>query len=186
MIDRDDKLTYDQKQVNKDRLRDVLRFCMNKTDCRRVQVLSFLGETFEAADCNLTCDVCATLQKEPVELRDVSDLAINAIKFVQALDRSERLTIKMTIQGLRGGRQEKDLASNPYYGSAPEQSILLGDLERLLEHLVIERALEEQYIANNGGYVTAYVKVSVEQLPSDSLIPTPAFTSSSETDTKIS
>lgn len=161
MIDRDDKLNYEQKQINKDRLRDVLRFCMNKTDCRRVQVLSFLGETFNAAHCNLTCDVCAALQKEPVERRDVTDLSIKAIKFVQALDRNERLTIKMTIQALRGGKQEKDVASNPYFGSLTEQDIALGDLERLLEHLVIERALAEQYIENGGGYVTAYIMVGV-------------------------
>jgi hypothetical protein len=35
----------------------------------------------------------------------------------------------------------------------------LGDLERLLEHLSIERALSEFYVGNNAGYVTAYVKV---------------------------
>jgi bloom syndrome protein len=159
MIDRDDNLDYQQKQINKDRLREVLRFCMNKTDCRRVQVLSFLGEQFDPVDCRLTCDVCASRQKEPLEMRDVTVTAKKAIELFQSLDRNEKLTLKMAIQCLRGGRQEKDLTSNPFFGSVTDKEMSLGDLERLLEHLSIERALSEFYVGNNAGYVTAYVKV---------------------------
>jgi superfamily II DNA helicase RecQ len=38
-IDRDKDLTYEQKERQRENARGVLRFCTNKTDCRRRQIL---------------------------------------------------------------------------------------------------------------------------------------------------
>lgn len=39
MINRDQELTYEQKERQRENIRGVLRYCANKTDCRRRQVL---------------------------------------------------------------------------------------------------------------------------------------------------
>lgn len=57
LIDKSDG-SYQQKQRQKESLRDVIQYCENRIDCRRALVLQYFGETFERKDCHKTCDNC--------------------------------------------------------------------------------------------------------------------------------
>ena len=50
--------SYEQKQQQRDNLREVIQFCENRIDCRRQLVLHYFGEKFDSANCNKTCDNC--------------------------------------------------------------------------------------------------------------------------------
>ena len=48
----------EQKQRNRDNLRDVIKYCENQIDCRRKLILLYFNENFNPADCHATCDNC--------------------------------------------------------------------------------------------------------------------------------
>jgi bloom syndrome protein len=64
LIDKGDG-SHQQKQRQKESLRDVIQYCENRIDCRRTLILHYFGESFERKDCNKTCDNCES-QKEVV------------------------------------------------------------------------------------------------------------------------
>ena len=73
--------TREQKETNKANVKRMVQYCMNTTDCRRKQVLSYFGENdFDENECHKTCDNC--LEGVAVQKRDVTDLAKSAISLV--------------------------------------------------------------------------------------------------------
>ena len=152
-IDRDDTLNYEQKNRNKDAVQAVLRYCTNKTDCRRAQVLGFFGES--ACECYKGCDVCLSLDKDTRTSRDVTEHAVNAIKLVQAVDDST--TLKAATALFRGTKASKG-SENPFFGVGSDWS--LGDAERLFEKMMIENLFGELHKTNGAGYTNSYVCVS--------------------------
>jgi len=159
MIDRDQNLTYDQKQRQRDSLNEVLRFCSNKTDCRRKQVLRFFNEEFDPADCHQGCDVCLGRDEERYTHRNVIEDAIKLVKMVQAFGRDDRITQVNAVDCFRGniGQARKGLNLNPHFGVGKHWN--RAEAERLVQTLLLERALAEYYSANGAGWSNAYLKV---------------------------
>ena len=65
MIQNSPDRNVDSKQVDMDNLFRVVQFCENVTECRRVQLLHYFGETdFDPSQCrsrpDSMCDTCAT------------------------------------------------------------------------------------------------------------------------------
>jgi bloom syndrome protein len=147
MIESDRDMTKEQKDRQKAALHEVLRYCENKTDCRRSQVLSFFSETFDAKNCHGGCDVCLHKNKNVYTSEDVTADAIKMIKMVQAFDRDDRIT----------GSSRKGLSSNEYFGSG--KSWNPGEAERLVAALVINCGLDEFNVQNGAGYSNSYLKV---------------------------
>ena len=141
-------------------MQEVLRFCNNKTDCRRTQVLAFFSETFDSANCHQGCDICLARDQNRFTVEDVTEPAINVIQLVQAFDRDDRVTVKMAVDAFRGvgGRGGKGLDQNPHYGSGKDWD--RTEAERLFQTLLIEGGLGEWYGANGAGWSNAYLKVS--------------------------
>jgi hypothetical protein len=76
---RNDTLDPRLKTRNSVNLTHMLKYCENKTECRRVQLLKEFGESFDGAECQnrpaTACDICAhrvglefKVMKEYVEL----------------------------------------------------------------------------------------------------------------------
>lgn len=159
MIESDRDMTKEQKDRQKAALHEVLRYCENKTDCRRSQVLSFFSETFDAKNCHGGCDVCLHKNKNVYTSEDVTADAIKMIKMVQAFDRDDRITRKNAAECFRGisGSSRKGLSSNEYFGSG--KSWNPGEAERLVAALVINCGLDEFNVQNGAGYSNSYLKV---------------------------
>ena len=173
-IERDPDLNREQKQRNRNAVQAVLRYCDNKTDCRRAQVLGFFGES--SCECYKGCDVCLTLENDPRVTKDVTDDAVNAIKLVQQID--DRITMKAATGLFRGTKSAKG-GENPFFGIGSGWSI--GDAERLFEKMTIENLFGEKHIRNGAGFSTSYICVSASNragvceietysLPSSSLV----------------
>lgn len=160
LINNDQNLSRPQKERQTDALKEVLRFCHNKTDCRRTQILAFFNESFNAANCNQGCDVCMDREKNNIVVEDVSADARAVVEMMKAFSSSDRITIINAADCYRGakGTAGKDLDRNPHHGAGQHWG--RGDAERLIQNLVIEGCLKEYIIANRNGWSSAYVTVS--------------------------
>lgn len=158
LINRDANLNSQQKGRQRDNMREVLRFCNNKTDCRRSQVLAFFNETFDAANCHQGCDVCLGRDENHFTVKDVTLDAQNAIKMIQAFDSRDKITILNAVDCFRGTNgTNKGLDGNPRFGVGKEWS--RDDAQRLITTLVIEGGLGEKYLENGAGWSNAYLTV---------------------------
>jgi bloom syndrome protein len=66
------------QKVQMENLGHVVSFCENRVDCRRTLQLQYLGESFDRALCNRTCDNCRNTI--PPEMRDVTADARNLLQ----------------------------------------------------------------------------------------------------------
>lgn len=83
MIDDPEKSQGSEEQRDRQRglLRNMVQFCENQADCRRVQVLGYFGEVnFAARDCKGACDNCSS--SVTFETRDFTADAGKAVKLV--------------------------------------------------------------------------------------------------------
>ncbi|KAK8865792.1 hypothetical protein IAR55_000939 [Kwoniella newhampshirensis] len=158
-IDQDRELTRDQKERQKASMQEVLRYCNNKADCRRSQVLAFFNETFDPVNCHQGCDTCLGRDCNIFNTEDVSKDAVNVIKMVQAFNREDRITILNAAECFRGfkGNSGKMLNENPFFGVGKDWA--RNEAERLIQTLVIEGALEEFCVASAAGWTNAYLRL---------------------------
>ncbi|ORY29016.1 hypothetical protein BCR39DRAFT_533606 [Naematelia encephala] len=159
LIDKDRNLTHAQKERQKASMSEVLRYCNNKTDCRRVQVLAFFNEVFDPAECHQGCDVCLGRDRNIFTIEDVTDDACKVIRMIKAFEVDDQITILNAVDCFRGrgGSSGKGLEQNAMFGSGKDWD--RGEAERLIQTLLIEGALAERFVANAAGWNNAYLKL---------------------------
>lgn len=149
----------EQKQRQHDMLRNVIQFCENKSDCRRVQVLNYFSESFKKEDCGESCDNCTS--DATFEEKDLSQYAQKAIELVRKVHES-KVTVLQCVDAFRGAKNAKlkkaDIGDIFGFGDDLER----GDVERVFNHLLESRALEETSISNKMGFATNYIHVSAK------------------------
>lgn len=159
MID-DGEGTWDQKERQRQMLRNVIQFCENKSDCRRVQVLNYFNESFNREDCKASCDNCNS--NSTFETQDFSELATAALSMVEKIAR-DQVTLLHCVDVFRGTKTKKitELHHNevPEYGAG--WNIDKGDVERIFYRLLSEDALSEHNVMNKSGFANQYVHVSI-------------------------
>ncbi|KAI2794534.1 Bloom syndrome protein [Penicillium oxalicum] len=165
MIDEGDG-SYEQKARQKHMLRNVVQFCENRSDCRRVQVLAYFNEYFRREDCANTCDNCKS--DSTFELHDFSQHAawiINIVRWFQNQpgsrgERGEKVTVLYCVDVLRGDlKRAKSPAhkSIPWYGKGSDLD--RGEAERLFYRLLGEDALAEDNVINGSDFAVQYLKL---------------------------
>jgi len=149
----------DQKKRQKDMIRQVLQYCDNATECRRVQVLRYFGDTkFTAEECNASCDNCCSGVE--YEERDVTDYAKIALKIVQELE-SQRKTLLGVADVFKGvGKKARDCAGN-IEGFGAGKHWTKSDCERLFNKLSSDEYIGEYQVATRTGWHNCYVKVGL-------------------------
>ena len=95
MIQGDEKVSQEQTDRQIAMLQNVIWFCDNKSDCRRVQVLRYFNERFGKGDCRRTCDNCDS--NCMFETQDLTEYAAWAVKLVQAIEPQSRRTAGVTL-----------------------------------------------------------------------------------------
>ncbi|KAI1502479.1 P-loop containing nucleoside triphosphate hydrolase protein [Biscogniauxia marginata] len=73
--------SQEQKARQGNLLEKVIAFCNNQTDCRRVEILRYFGESFPRAKCNAGCDNCKA--SSVLQMVDFTPYATAALKLVQ-------------------------------------------------------------------------------------------------------
>jgi bloom syndrome protein len=160
MID-DGEGSLEQKERQHRMLRNVVQFCENRSDCRRVQILSYFSEQFSKDDCRGTCDNCSS--NSSFVTKDVTNYAANAVRLVQHMEqRGQDVTLLHCIDVFRGSKNKKVLDMG--HDDLPEHGLGAGldrgDVERLFYQLLNDGALSEYNKVNKAGFASQFVVVS--------------------------
>ncbi|KAJ5189310.1 DNA helicase ATP-dependent RecQ type [Penicillium cf. griseofulvum] len=146
-----------QKSRQKQMLRNVVQFCENRSDCRRVQVLAYFAEYFRREDCNNTCDNCKS--GLVFELHDFTEQASWAIKIVRQFQNTqEKVTVLYCCDILRGDCKRPKAPEHrkmPGYGKGSDLD--RGAAERLFYRLLGEDALAEDNVINKSDFAVQYL-----------------------------
>lgn len=147
-------------------VRDVVQYCQNDSDCRRVQILQYFGEKFEKKDCGRRCNNCRN--DEVLVPRDVTTQAKEVINLVRSLQEAkENVTVAHCREIFRGAKtasvRDKGHDRHSLYGAGKDMPKEL--MEQLFSRLLYLDAFQEYSAPNNSGYHNQYVKASVSILP---------------------
>ena len=157
---RAEKMTWEQERVHLENLYRMVQYCENQADCRRVQVLAYFAEQFDAAECrdgSTPCDNCRS--RVPFHAEDVTGLVKIIVQSLQSVKR-DQFTLVQLLDALKGSTAARitssELGSLPLYNRGGK----LGkhDLERLLHTLVMTGVITESLHIGTHDNVVCYVK----------------------------
>lgn len=150
----------EQKERQHQMLRNVVQYCENKSDCRRVQILAYFNEYFRREHCNASCDNCKS--DSVFETQDFTEYAASAIKLVRHFQNvlDEKVTLSYCVNIFRGSVKKfrsPEHRKIPWHGAG--SALQLGEAERLFQRLLSEGALREENVVNSKRFATQYVKI---------------------------
>lgn len=157
MID-DGEGSWEQKERQRQMLRNVIQFCENRSDCRRVQILNYFNEGFRSEDCHGSCDNCnSNITFEAQDFTESAALAISLVGKVQ----KDNVTLLHCVDIFRGSKSKKisDMGHNRLEEFGVGSNLERGDVERLFYRLLSEDALTENHEVNKAGFALQYVGV---------------------------
>ena len=155
-----EQMSWEQERTHLENLYRMVQYCENQADCRRVQVLAYFAEQFDASECrngSTPCDNCRSCT--PFHTEDVTGLVKVIVQSVQSI-RRDQFTLVQILDALKGSTaariKSSELGSLPLYNRGGK----LGkhDLERLLHTLVMTDVLAESLHIGNHDNVVCYVK----------------------------
>lgn len=159
--DKDDgttPLSEEDKTRLIEEVKKVMEYCTNISRCRRVQVLRYFNEVFDARDCHRGCDVC--MDDGEVTTWDVSTAAIDAVNLVKSMIGNNSMThCKAVFVGSKK-REVVQRGHNELLGHGKGTGLGQKAVDQLFEELVAIDAFREQPISNAAGWSNNYLQVS--------------------------
>lgn len=160
LIDTTTNAGEDAKNRRYDNLNKIIRFCENRIDCRRQQILAYFSEDFDAKECRGTCDNCQENANKIFEERDMTAIAKDFVDLVQEIQ-DEDVSLSHVVSVFAGSNAKRILER----GHQQLQGHGKGkgsrdDLDRLSKHLIFENVLYEKTAMNSMGFTQAHVKAS--------------------------
>jgi bloom syndrome protein len=155
-----EKMSWEQERVHLENLYRMVQYCENQADCRRVQVLAYFAEQFDASECRdgtTPCDNCRS--HIPFHTEDMTGLVRVIVQSVQSI-RRDQFTLVQILDALKGSNSARikssELGTLPLYNRGGK----LGkhDLERLLHTLVMTGVLSESLHIGTHDNVVCYIK----------------------------
>ncbi|KAL4936111.1 hypothetical protein BDV06DRAFT_228205 [Aspergillus oleicola] len=159
MINKNEDSSKAQKARQLKMVRDVVKYCDNLSDCRRVQILAYFSESFKRQDCNASCDNCKS--GTVVEVRDFSQhasAAIKIVRFFQGLE--DNVTLHYCVNVFCGTTRHWRSSVHkqaPCFGEGSD--VKVEDAERLFRTLLGEKALKEVNVFNSANFPIQYLKL---------------------------
>nr|XP_006132166.1 Bloom syndrome protein isoform X1 [Pelodiscus sinensis] len=154
------------RKTHFDNLYSMVHYCENVHECRRIQLLSYFGETsFNLNFCKenpeVTCDNCR--RKKDYKSRNVTDEVKSIIRFVQEHcgqrgrrnAGSGRYTLNMMIDIFLGSKSAR--IQSGIFGKGAAYS--RHNAERLFRKLVLDKILEEDLYITASEQAVAYVMI---------------------------
>ncbi|KAI1265946.1 hypothetical protein F5Y18DRAFT_383971 [Xylariaceae sp. FL1019] len=150
MITDNDDASAQQKERQMKMLNAVAGFCDNQSDCRRVEILRYFGETFDKAQCHATCDNC--MCTDQFEKKDVTKYALAVLQIISSEKIDDKFLGKVTLAQctdyLMGKKKKSDYDAEvgEFHGIA--RTMAKHDIHRIIDRLIAEGALREDNIMN--------------------------------------
>ncbi|XP_036787689.2 recQ-like DNA helicase BLM isoform X2 [Manis pentadactyla] len=156
------------RETHINNLYSMVHYCENITECRRIQLLAYFGETgFNPDFCkkypDVSCDNCC--KTKDFKTRDVTDDVKNIVRFVQEHSSSQvtrntnhvgpsgRFTMNMLVDIFLGSKSAKVQSGIFGKGSAYSRH----NAERLFKKLILDKILDEDLYINANDQPIAYV-----------------------------
>ncbi|KAI1461917.1 hypothetical protein F4805DRAFT_411397 [Annulohypoxylon moriforme] len=133
----------EQKERQRNMLNTVTAFCDNQSDCRRVEILRYFGETFDKAQCGKTCDNC--LNNDIFEQKDFSEYAIAVLSIVRS---QGKLTLNQCTDFLMGKKKISDYKAGTEHFRGIAKQMPKNEIHRIIDRLAAEGALSEENTFN--------------------------------------
>ncbi|KAL4895097.1 hypothetical protein BDV59DRAFT_159798 [Aspergillus ambiguus] len=148
-----------QKSRQRQMLHNVVQYCENKSDCRRVQILAYFNEYFRREDCNSCCDNCKS--DSVFELHDFSGHAASAIRVVRYFEEiGDKVTLSYCVNIFRGSvKKFRSTHHRQAAGYGDGSSLEMGEAERLFHRLLSEGALVEDNVVTTSKFAVQYIKL---------------------------
>ena len=157
----DSEGTVEVKQRQRSMLFRMVNFCTNEGECRRVQLLSYFGESFKRADCSYTCDTCNS--DATFETRDVTSMAKAAVTITKTIAQS-KATMIQCVDILHGSKCAKYPDAQEIEGFGAAKDLPRGEVEHLFHGLLVDDVLDEYHVVNGAGFATQYIQVNKTSL----------------------
>lgn len=163
MIEQEDK-SKEAKERAIESLDQIARFCTNRVDCRRVQVLRYFGEDFTSEGCMSTCDNCCR-KGGSIRTEDVSEISVKAVRLVQEITNDKTsLTLAHCVDVFRGSRLSKIVQNGhdkaEMHGAGAK--LKRTEAQRLFEHLCSENVFRQRNKKNGMGFHSTYLHIGPE------------------------
>ncbi|RVD88738.1 uncharacterized protein DFL_002912 [Arthrobotrys flagrans] len=156
MIETGEGATEFTIEHGKSMARAVANYCENKAECRRMQVLGYFAERYNPADCKKTCDNCKSgIKYTP---REVTDEAKSILSIVAGAE-GKSLTVPNIVDIFKGSRQKIIMENgwNNLDGFGKGKSWEKDASTRLVERMVAEDIICQEYIPNKSGFTNVYI-----------------------------
>ncbi|KAF5367500.1 hypothetical protein D9758_003687 [Tetrapyrgos nigripes] len=155
-----EKVDQDSIRRQETQARIVVEYCLNQSDCRRVQLLHFFGEKFDPRHCGRNCDNCS--YQGEVEQMDVTKEAKNIVLLVKYFqDHNKQVTLDHCRAVFKGADtsaiRSKGHQHVPLYGKGSHLSNEL--LEQLFKRLCLEGATDEVSVIGRNGWHNYYFQL---------------------------
>ena len=162
LIDKNEQASEQIKHKQREMLYQMMNFCTNMDDCRRVQLLSYFGESFNKEECD-GCDNCDPTRV--CETKDRTKEAIAALKMLQKIQDGNvtKVHCAAVLCGASGpkiktlGHDKMD-----HFGAA--RHLDRKEATKVFERLQMEGAITEISVANRSGFTTGYLRVRTRQI----------------------
>ncbi|CAK5279407.1 unnamed protein product, partial [Mycena citricolor] len=140
--------------------RDVVRYCENVSDCRRVQVLQHFGEKFDKRECRQMCNNCAN-EGLLVE-QDVTEEAKTVLSLVKELRQGHENVTASQCRKIFSGANHSSLNNKGYdqhrlWGAGKHLTTEL--VEQLFGRLIFMDALKEESVGNQSRWHAMYLRL---------------------------
>ncbi|GMM30410.1 ATP-dependent DNA helicase [Martiniozyma asiatica (nom. inval.)] len=163
LIRKDKELTHQTREQHLEKLKQVIQYCENTSDCRRQQVLQYFNEQFNPKHCEKECDNCRRGGDIEIEEKDVTKLARDCVSLVKLIEKKD-VTVIQCQDIIKGSKSAKivnnQLDQNPYHGIGKDMT--KTDVERVFFHLIHHNYLIEKSKMNAAKFASNYVKLGSE------------------------
>ena len=125
-------------------LTQIIDFCEQEFECRRVTALSYFDEKFKKEDCHFMCDNCNRRLK--FENRDVTKECRIILGLLYGLSNYKKThTATQITEHLRGKKEIEKLGKKKeYYGRLADFSA--QDINKMIRYLIIKKYIDEHLV----------------------------------------
>ena len=141
------------------KITQMVDYCEEQFECRRVMALKYFDEKFDSKDCNLMCDNCN--KKLTCEKKDVTDASLKILDFVKnCSDKNLKITVVQSVDYLLGknGKQHMGWPSND-----KNKGVLCGftveRIKKIIRKIILLGYIDE-FIVNNGNNIYSRIMIS--------------------------
>ena len=152
-------LDHQKLSENLRKITQMVNYCEEELECRRVLALEYFDEKFESKDCNSMCDNCK--KQFACIKKDCTKICLIILNFIKnCSDKMLKITLIQSIDYLIGknGKQNISWPSNDN-NRGVLKSIPIDNIKKMIRKLIIIGYIDE-YLVTNGNNVYSRIEIS--------------------------